>query len=63
MDEKYINFERMYFPANDVKDEDDVKRERIVVILIIMVLVGLAVGLPLMVNMGKTLFEIKPIIY
>lgn len=63
MDEKYIDFKKMYFPTNDVKDEDDVGRERIVTILVIMVLVGLAVGLPLVVNMGKTLFEIQPIIY
>ncbi len=60
---KDVNYERMYFPPNDVKDEGDVRRERAVTLMVIILLVLLAVGIPLFVNMGKALFEIQPVIY
>ena len=60
---EYIDYEKMYFSPNEPKDKDAIKREKIVALLVFMVLVGLAVGLPLMVNIGRTLFEIQPVIY
>lgn len=60
---EYVDYERMYFSPNDVKDEGDVRRERAVTLLAIIFFVALAVGVPLFVNIGKTLFEIPPVIY
>ncbi len=60
---KYVDFERMYFSPNDIKDEGDVRQERAVTLLVMVLFLLLAVGLPLFVNMGKALFEIQPIIY
>jgi hypothetical protein len=60
---EYVNLERMYFAPNEPKDEGDVRRERTVILLVIALAAGLAVGLPLLVNLGKALFEIPPVIY
>jgi len=59
----YYNLERYYFGPNGVTTADDVKRERYITLLVIVVLVVLAVGLPAFITLGKTLFEIQPIIY
>ncbi len=53
-----------YFPPNtDIKTEADVRRERNVALLVVVLMVLLSVGIPFLANMGKTIFGIEPIIY
>jgi hypothetical protein len=59
----YIDLEKMYFSPNPPKYQSEVKRERLIILFVIILLMGLTVGIPLFVNIGKAIFEITPIIY
>jgi hypothetical protein len=59
----YVNLERLYFSPNPPKYESDIRRERLVTLFVLILLVGLSIGIPFMVNLGKSIFEVPPVIY
>ncbi len=60
---EYVDLERVYFSPCGKKTESDVRRERAVSVAFLLLLLILSIGVPLMVNIGKSLFEIQPVIY
>ncbi len=57
------DLDKYYFSPNGAKTTEDVKNERFVAFLVLAVLVGLTIGLPAFINLGKSLFGIQPVIY
>ena len=45
------------------KTSDDVRRERVITIIAIMIGFFFVIGIPALVNLGKALFYVEPIIY
>jgi len=60
---KVFDPKHMYFQTNEPKTMEDIRRERIITLWFVFILVALSIGLPLFVNLGKAIFEIQPIIY
>ncbi|MBI5789181.1 MAG: hypothetical protein HZA78_10040 [Candidatus Schekmanbacteria bacterium] len=60
---RYIPKGRYFPPHTDIKTEGDVRRERNVTLIFIVFCVVIAIGVPFLVNLGKALFAIQPVIY
>jgi hypothetical protein len=51
------------FETCEQKVAEDIPRERLITIIAFIICWFLIVGLPALVNLGKTLFRVEPIIY
>lgn len=61
---RFIPKGRYFCPhENVIKTRNDVRRERAVVLWVLICFAVISVGLPFMVNLGKELFAIQPVIY
>ncbi len=59
----YPDNEPMFYQISEQKTEDEVQAERNITLLVLFTLMLLAVGIPMLVNLGKALFEVQAIIY
>lgn len=55
--------EDMTFETCEQKTSEDIPRERLVTLLVFILCWLLLLGVPALVNLGKTLFFVEPIIY
>ena len=51
------------FETCEQKTADDVRRERVITIIVFLILVLFGFGTPTIINIGKALFYVEPIIY
>lgn len=51
------------FETCEQKTADDIPRERLITLLAVLICTFLIIGIPFLVNLGKTLFYVEPIIY
>jgi hypothetical protein len=51
------------FETCEQKTADDIPRERLITLLSVLICAFLIIGIPFLVNLGKTLFYVEPIIY
>ncbi len=54
---------RYFSPNPEPRTMSDVRRERNVVLMVIVLVVILSVGIPFLANLGKSIFGITPVIY
>lgn len=60
---RFIPKGRYFCPNDDIKTAEDVRRERNVALWTLIAVFALAIGIPLLANLGKSIFGIEPIIY
>lgn len=51
------------FETCEQKTAEEIPRERLITILAVLLCAFLVIGLPFLVNLGKALFYVEPIIY
>ncbi|MFQ5647212.1 MAG: hypothetical protein ACE5GM_09800 [bacterium] len=58
-----VNPDMSFETTSRQRTEDDIRRERVVTIIVMVGIFLFILGAPFFVNMGKALFTIEPVIY